>query len=247
MVSASAEESRREAIGGAVRFLAERLPASGIVPATVVDRAGERRDETVFATALTLPALAAGLLEPLDSLAAAPALRSFRAAAGRFLAAEEGPTGLWKFWPRGHPRAAGIPHDLDDSACAGAALADLEGPAATRRRAEVALRIFSGPGERSGGVRTWLVPRSFVGGWLGPISRTGASGAPAIRSGSGARRRSTTSMPAPTRISSSFWRGTVARRRGGWRRSQAGFVRSSRGARKGRRTSGTATRGWCNT
>jgi len=107
-------------------------------PAAVADR-------TVFATALLLPALAHA--------------RSERAAAilarGRgYLAGEVGWGGLVRFWPRGHPRRATLPADLDDSAAVAVALA----PRPSRPLARLVLARRGADGR----FPTWLVPRSVL-------------------------------------------------------------------------------------
>ena len=145
----------RDAKEKAVGFLAARLPASGIVPATVVDSRGERPDETVFATAIALPALAGETDERL---------RRFGEAACDFLEREGEAAGLWKFWPRAHERWAGIPYDLDDTACACSALGLWRG-----RRPALSRSMLSTL-DRSGLAFTWIVPRSALGRWFGPLA-----------------------------------------------------------------------------
>jgi hypothetical protein len=111
-----------------------------------VRRAGEpgaTADRTLFATALLLPALAQA-----RSAAAAAIL----ARGQGFLAGEAGGSGLVRFWPRGHPRHADIPPDLDDSAAVALALA----PRSSRRLARLLLARRGADGR----FPTWLVPRS---------------------------------------------------------------------------------------
>jgi hypothetical protein len=73
--------------------------------------AGDTQDPAVFPTALIS-----------YSLSFAPAASRVHARALDFLAAEMDGRGLWKHWPRAHPQHQQLPPDLDDTACASAAL-----------------------------------------------------------------------------------------------------------------------------
>lgn len=109
-----------------------------------VGEAGGAADRTVFATAMLLPALAHARGERAAAILAR----------GRgFLAGQVGPGGLVRFWPNGHPRHAGIPPDLDDSAAVAVALA----PDSSRRLARLVLARRGADGR----FPTWLVPRSL--------------------------------------------------------------------------------------
>lgn len=137
-------------IGGALARALERVAAEqrddGELPVEV-RRAGQSAgtpDPTVFATALLLPALAA---------AGAPRAAEIAAAGRRFLARQAGPGGLVRFWPRGHPRRAETPPDLDDSA---AVALELGRPARRLGRLLLSRR------DPAGRLPTWLVPRSAV-------------------------------------------------------------------------------------
>jgi hypothetical protein len=58
------------------------------------------------------------------SLASVPEGRAIREKALDFLAAEASPEGIWRHWARGEPRQEFLPPDVDDTACASAALRD---------------------------------------------------------------------------------------------------------------------------
>ncbi|MEO7795159.1 MAG: hypothetical protein ABIV06_10335, partial [Thermoanaerobaculia bacterium] len=139
-------ESRSRALA----WLAARIPAGNRSGAFPVEMRAERdagaaaSDATVFATALALPALAAARDDRAEALVAA----------GRaFLLRERLAGGLWRFWPRAHPRHGDLPADLDDSCCAGAILA-----AAGMAKAP-AIALLAAQRDAQGRFRTWCVPR----------------------------------------------------------------------------------------
>lgn len=101
-------ESCRLVIERAVAFLGSSQLPSGEIPV----QASGRPDPSVVPTALAAHALSF-----------APAAAAVRERALDFLAEEMGPGGLWKHWPRAHPNHHQLPPDLDDTACASAALA----------------------------------------------------------------------------------------------------------------------------
>lgn len=96
------------ALARAIAFLERHQLPSGELPVF----ASGKPDPSIFPTALAAHALSF-----------APAAARVRERALDFLAAEMEPRGLWKHWPRAHPHHHQLPPDLDDTACASAALA----------------------------------------------------------------------------------------------------------------------------
>ncbi len=95
------------ALERAITFLEQRQLPSGEIPV----QAWGKPDPSIFPTALAA-----------HCLSFAPGAAKIRERALDFLAAEMDPRGLWKHWPRTHPHSAGLPPDLDDTACASAVL-----------------------------------------------------------------------------------------------------------------------------
>ena len=106
-----------------------------------------------------LPVLASGQPDPsvfptavmAHSLSFAPDATGVRQRALDFLAAEMQPGGVWKHWPRSHPQHAFLLPDLDDTACASAALTRA-GRAIPDNRG-----LLLGNRNRRGLFRTWLL------------------------------------------------------------------------------------------
>ncbi|HEX2060982.1 MAG TPA: hypothetical protein VHK90_09595, partial [Thermoanaerobaculia bacterium] len=92
----------------AIAFLARVQLPSGEIPVL----AAGKPDPSVFPTALAAHALSF-----------APEASSIRERALDFLLSEMEPRGLWKHWTRAHAYHHQLPPDLDDTACASAALA----------------------------------------------------------------------------------------------------------------------------
>lgn len=101
-------DARAAVVRRAVAFLQRGQRPSGEIPV----RASGQPDPSIFPTALAAHALSF-----------APEASRVRERALDFLAAEMEPRGLWKHWPRAHPHQHQLPPDLDDTACASAALA----------------------------------------------------------------------------------------------------------------------------
>ncbi len=135
-----------EAIRRAVDFLAATQLPSGEVPvamATRRDMVGPvEADPAIFPTALAA-----------HCLAFAPEAAAIRERALGFLTAQRDRNGLWKHWPKQHPQARYLPPDLDDTACASAALG-----------AVAARRLMLANRDRRGLFLTWVVPRPR---WMG--------------------------------------------------------------------------------
>jgi hypothetical protein len=132
-----------DAIARGVAFLGGAQLASGEIPVeTSTDpqmRSGGTLDPSIFPTALAI-----------SCLTSCPAADQIVAKAHRFLLAESDGRGLWRHWPRVHPHHRQLPPDVDDSACAAAAL----GPAAPDNRALLLAN------RRSDGLfLTWFIPR----------------------------------------------------------------------------------------
>ena len=132
-----------EAITRGVAFLAGAQLASGEIPVeTSTDPAMQgvgAPDPSVFPTAIAV--------QCLSHVAEAAAVVE---RARTFLCTEMDRHGLWRHWPRTHPHHAQLPPDMDDTACAAAALGD---DAPNRRALLLANR-------RSDGLfLTWFVPR----------------------------------------------------------------------------------------
>lgn len=90
-----------------IAFLERAQLPSGEIPV----EAWGKSDPSIFPTALAA-----------HCLSFAPGAAQVRARSLDFLAAEMDSRGLWKHWPRTHPHYRGLPPDLDDTACASAAL-----------------------------------------------------------------------------------------------------------------------------
>jgi hypothetical protein len=132
-----------DAITRGVAFLGGAQLASGEIPVeTSTDpqmRCGGALDPSIFPTALAI-----------SCLTSIPAADQIVTKARRFLLAESSGHGLWRHWPRAHPHHRQLPPDVDDSACAAAAL----GPAAPDTRALLLAN------RRSDGLfLTWIIPR----------------------------------------------------------------------------------------
>lgn len=148
---------RTQALSRALDFLLARQSASGELPVALWSAAEPRAavpDATIFATALAVPALSA-----VDDPRAAALARG----GARFLAGERLPGGVWRFWPRSHPRHCEIPPDLDDTCCAGAVVSRLGLARAARPEWLLAQRGDDGR------FLTWMFPRSWrpLGAFLG--------------------------------------------------------------------------------
>lgn len=135
-----------DAIRRAVDFLAERqLPdgAFDVLISTDPAMSGDcTSDSSIFPTALAAQALAF-----------APEADPIRSRALAFLVDQMEPGGLWKHWPRGHPHQHTLPPDMDDTACASAALR-LGGLSLPDNR-----RLILANRARSGLFYTWFTPR----------------------------------------------------------------------------------------
>jgi hypothetical protein len=118
----------------AIAFLERSQLPTGELPVL----AAGKRDPSVFPTALAAHALSF-----------TPAASAVRERALGFLAAEMEPGALWKHWTREHPYHHQLPPDLDDTACASAALARA-GRAFPDNRA-----ALLGNRRRDGLFRTW--------------------------------------------------------------------------------------------
>jgi hypothetical protein len=99
---------REEALARGIAYLRQAQLPSGELPVL----ASGKPDPAVFPTAVMA-----------HSLSFASAADDVRQRALDFLMAEMQPGGLWKHWPRDHEQSAFLPPDLDDTACASAALA----------------------------------------------------------------------------------------------------------------------------
>jgi len=87
------------------------------------------------------------------SLASVPEGRAVREKALDFLAAEASPQGIWQHWARGEPRQEFLPPDVDDTACASAALRDAGRPVPANEALLLANR------DRRGLFYTWFTWR----------------------------------------------------------------------------------------
>ncbi len=108
-----------------------------------------------------LPVCASGVPDPAvfpsavmaHALSFTPVARHVRARALEFLEAEMDHRGLWRHWPARHPHHSVIPPDLDDTACASAALAQTGRVIPDNRQ-----RLLGNRTPR-GLFRTWLITR----------------------------------------------------------------------------------------
>lgn len=142
---------RQATIDRAVGFLAAAQETDGAfaVQARRRDSASlEAADPSPFSTAL----VARGL-ESVRSLAA----RAILERALDSLQRAQSAGGVWKHWPREHPRAASLPPDADDTACAIDLLARRRGLALAPRAALLAAGRDAG-----GRFYTWLLPRDVA-------------------------------------------------------------------------------------
>lgn len=134
------------ALARAVAYLGSAQLPSGELPvyATTDPTLAERcvLDPSIFPTALALHCLS------FCGEAAA-----VRARAEDFLLAEMDRHGLWRHWTRDHPHFKSLPPDLDDTACASAALAGA-GKAVPDNRA-----LLLANRDSAGRFFTWLSPR----------------------------------------------------------------------------------------
>lgn len=138
-----------QAITRGLRFLAQSQSASGQFPAyTAIEFDGgeeeEAFDSTCFATVLV-----ADCLETHDD----PHARTMVDRALEFLLAEMEPFGMWRFWPREHPRHLEIPVDADDTACISRLLRSHGLSVPDNRSLLLANR------DRRGLFYTWFIPR----------------------------------------------------------------------------------------
>jgi hypothetical protein len=97
----------KEAVARGVEYLRRVQLPSGELPVL----ASGKPDPSIFPTAVMA-----------HSLSFAPDAAGVRERALDFLAAEMQPGGVWSHWPRVHPQHAFLLPDLDDTACASAAL-----------------------------------------------------------------------------------------------------------------------------
>lgn len=97
----------KEAVARGVEYLRRVQLPSGELPVL----ASGKPDPSIFPTAVMA-----------HSLSFAPDAAGVRERALDFLAAEMQPGGVWSHWPRIHPQHAFLLPDLDDTACASAAL-----------------------------------------------------------------------------------------------------------------------------
>jgi hypothetical protein len=136
----------RRAIGAGVAFLAARQHSNGEIPIVFSarrDMNGELTvDPSVFPTALALHAL--GFL---------PEAAAIRRRAAAFLLAQREEPGVWRHRARDHAGYHRLPPDVDDTACASAAL-EREGMAGA---ADARILLANRAG--SGLFYTWIVPR----------------------------------------------------------------------------------------
>jgi len=126
------------AIDRGILFLERRQRTDGELPVS----ASGTPDPAVFPTAVIAHALSC-----------APSARHVRDRALDFLEAEMDPRGLWRHWPARHPHHTIIPPDLDDTACASAALARAGRAVPDNRQRLLDNRTSSGL------FRTWLITR----------------------------------------------------------------------------------------
>ncbi|MFN7941318.1 MAG: hypothetical protein U0X73_06940 [Thermoanaerobaculia bacterium] len=144
---------RQASIDRAVEFLAAAQESDGAF-AVLARRRGaldlEAADPSPFSTAL----VARGL-ESVPS----PAARAILERALDSLQRAQSTGGVWKHWPPGHPRAASLPPDADDTACAIDLLARRRGLALAPRAA-----LLAAGRDASGRFHTWILPRLSAAG-----------------------------------------------------------------------------------
>jgi len=132
------------ALGRAIDYLVRVQLDSGEMPvyATTDPTMQERcvLDPSVFPTALVA-----------HCLSFTPQAAPIRARAAEFLAGQMDRDGLWKHWTHAHPQYAQLPPDLDDSACASAALPEAAQPANQH--------LFLANRNARGLFLTWVIPR----------------------------------------------------------------------------------------
>jgi len=152
--SATEERARERALDSAFAFLALGPFEEGRIRTIVRSAVGEFEDDTLFASGLGL-----SVLGPVHD----GRLDRFRASSCRRLVAEREPGGLWRFWPAKHSRHAGIPPDLDDTACAAVGLRACGVDPGTD------LRLLMRQRDPRGRLYTWLIPRQRRDRSFGPL------------------------------------------------------------------------------
>jgi len=125
-------------IARGVAFLDSRQRSDGELPVN----ASGTPDPAVFPTAVMVHALSW-----------APGAQRVHDRALDFLQSEMDPRGLWRHWPARHPHHAIIPPDLDDTACASAALERAGRPLPDNRHRLIGNRTSAGL------FRTWVITR----------------------------------------------------------------------------------------
>lgn len=141
------QERAAAAMAAALSYIEEAQLPSGEIPVEVTTdpamRTGRVPDPSIFPTALALHSLSF----------AGEAARPIVERAADFLLGEMGEGGFWRHWSRAHPQHRLLPYDLDDTACASAALLRVGRRIPDNRPAVAANRA------RGGMFLTWLLPQ----------------------------------------------------------------------------------------